>query len=233
MSSFEQSEVHSVAENVFFTVDGARLTIHTTDSTESASARPVESVKEKRNSTVRWYDLEERTSKISKHWRETLAEELCRKFLFLGKRSRMRRYHPYSNMVSRAETQGVKFTLTKFPVGYHLYTHRVGTGAVYDNVRTDTYLYGGDHKFRSPNEALCHFAWLMSGKPLNRCRCIYDDTIWKKKQGPLNKALEAEWKALVNARVKEMFDARQRGERYEPPVPVGFNEASFLRPNED
>jgi Transcription-silencing protein, cryptic loci regulator Clr2 len=226
MSHFKQSEVIGNA----FTVDGTRLTIHATDSTESAL--PAERVQAKHKGEVRWYTLEEKTSKTSKHWRDALANELCRKFLLLGKSTRMLRYHPYSNMISRAETQNVDFVLTNFPDGYHLYTHHVGTGRTYDDIRTDAYLYGGGYKFRSPKEALCHFAWLMSGKPLNRCRCKYDDTTWKRKQGPLNKAMEAEWKALLDARLKERFDTQQRGEIYHPPVPVGFNEASFLRPIE-
>jgi len=209
MSYFEQSELPNIVRNAF-TLQGTSLTIHVTDSTGSDPA--LEEEKDEYKGKVRWCILEERTSKTSKHWRDTLAKELCCKFLFL-------------------KTRNVDFTLTGFPVGYHLYTYHVGTGATYDDIRTDAYLCGGGHKFRSPQEALCHFAWLMSGKPVNRCRCIYDDKTWKRKQGPLNKALNAEWKAVCDHRSKERFKARQRREEYEDPV--GFNEACFLRPIQD
>jgi len=214
MSYFNQSNVPSVVGNGF-TVDGARLTINVTDHDSAEEFIPPEKIADKSESKVRWYKLEERTSKTSKHWRDLLAKELCHQFLLL----------------ESGGPQRVKYTLTDFPHGYHLYTSHVGTGAVHDDVRKDAYLCGGGYKFRSPQEALCHFAWLMSGKPLNRCRCIYDDKTWKRKQGPLNKVLAEEWNALRDYRVKEKFDTLQRGEVYEPPV--GFNEASFLRPNDE
>jgi len=226
MSYLNQSNVSSVAGN-FFTVEGASLTINVTDT--PGSLLPLEKVQDEYKGRVCWYTLEDRASKISKHWRDILGAELCRKFLLLGRSIHILRYHPYSNTISRAEFSGVQFTLKDFPVGYNLYTHHVGSGAIHDDIRTDTYLCGGGHKFRSPKEALCHLAWLMSGKPADRCRCIYDDRSWKRKQGPLNKALNAEWKALCNTRARQRFETLQRGEVYEPPV--GSNEASFLRPN--
>lgn len=215
MSYIKQSNAPSRIGNSYFTVDGAKLTIHATDSTENFL--PEQKVEDKTKGTVRWYSLEERTSRTSKHWRDALANELCRKFLLLD----------YGGFPK------VQFTLTDFPTGYHLYTHHVGTGAAFDDVRRDAYLCQGGLKFRSPQEALCHFAWLMCGKPLNRCRCIYDDKTWRRKQGALNKAMEAEWRALQDDRAKKRFDAHQRGEQYKPaPLPgTGFNEASFLRNN--
>lgn len=226
MSYFNQSNVPSVIGN-FFTVDGANLTIHVTDI--AGNPLPLEKIQDTYKGMVCWYTLEDRMSSISKHWRKTLGNELCQKFLFLSKTTHISRYHPYSNTISRAESGDVRFTLTDFPAGYNLYTHHVGSGAIHDDIRTDTYLCGGGHKFRSPKEALCHLAWLMSGKPLNRCRCIYDDKSWGRKQGSLNKAMKAEWEALTNDRRKREFRAFQRNEKYIPPV--GVNKGSFLRPN--
>lgn len=215
MSYISQSNAPRRVGNSYFTVDGARLTIHVTDSTESLVPEQKVEMEDKTKGTVRWYNLEERTSRISKHWRDTLANELCHKFLLLD-------YGGFHN---------VQFTLTDFPTGYHLYTDNVGTGAAFDDVRRDAYLCTERLKFRSPQEALCHFAWLMCGKPPNRCRCIYDDGTWKRKQGALNRAMEAEWHTLRDDRAKKRFGALQRGEQYEPaPLPgTGFNEASFLR----
>jgi len=212
MSYIEQS-----IGNSYFTVDGAKLTIHVTDSSESLL--PQQKVEDKSKGRVRWYNLEERTSRTSKHWRDTIADKLCHEFLLLD----------YGG------PHKVQFTLTDFPTGYHLYTHHVGTGAVFDDVRRDAYLCGEGYKFRSPQEAFCHFAWLMCGKPRNRCRCIYDDKTWKRKQGALNKVMKDEWHAFQDDRLKKRFDAQQRREEYEPvPLPgTGFNEASFLRPNNE
>ena len=225
----ERVAEQSSARGQPFTISGTMLIISATDSTDTVS--PLEELEENTRGETRWYRLEERGSKTSKHWRAVLGDTLCHRFLRLkGKVIHASRFHPYAHSTSCSGSH--RFTLRDFPPGYYLYTHHVGTGSVYDDVRKDTYLVGGGYKFRSPEEALCHFAWLMRNKPAGRCRCIYDDKTWKRKQGPLNKAMNAEWAALLNKERRERFDAIQKTGYYEPRAVAGydFNDESFLRP---
>lgn len=203
-----------------FIVNGALLTINVSDSNDTWL--PPETMKTTEKGTVQWYHQETITSATSKHWRAMIAQELC--VNFLG-------YH--SNR---------KYVLTAFPTGYYLYTCREGTNvrsrASRDNIRRDAYLYGGDHKFRSPAETFCHFAWLMRDKPPNRCRCIYDTSQarFKRKQGPLNTDLRIRNAARKNRKLKEEHEEkmacfRKKKPYYPPPPPVdSFNDETYLEP---
>jgi hypothetical protein len=105
-------------------------------------------------------------------------------------------------------------------------------------VRHDFYIYGAGYKFRSSNEALFHFAWLMRGMPERRCMCVYDTpiTAHKRKQGALNRQFKQAWEAVLQDRHQRHVAAYQAGvkdkRRREPSPPTVnvFNDACFLLP---
>lgn len=204
-----------------FTVDGAHLTIYVTDVTETTY--PPDEMEDTEKG-VRWYRKEAKTSPTSLHWRHLIANELCIKYLG---------YPP-----------DLDYILTGFPDGYHLYTCNEGTSATtkasQNDIRTDAYLYGaeGGPRFRSPQEFLYHCAWILRGMPPNRCRCVYHtrNKKFKRRQGPLNKAVDKDYHEYVSLRVKRVFDEKmacfRSGKEYYPsPQPVDpFLDEIFLEP---
>ncbi|KAG8835594.1 hypothetical protein FRC17_002186 [Serendipita sp. 399] len=195
------------------------ITIYATDTDTNTQKVPHESVKETQKGTVKWYRREPPTSASSIYWRGQIGDALAHKFLLLDKYQRR------------------KFVLDDFPPGYYFYTHHVGSGGgTHDDIRQDGYIFGGGHKFRSTREALYHFAWLMIGKPAGRCKCVYDNPSKPvhRKQGSLNRELEKNWLAFVDARRRKQYEESQyrsaNGIAYEPPSPTldVFNEKCFL-----
>ncbi|EPQ57545.1 hypothetical protein GLOTRDRAFT_110620 [Gloeophyllum trabeum ATCC 11539] len=116
--------------------------------------------------------LEEANEKIEKHWRKVigrfLAKEVLEKDGWRGRRDNC--------------------LLQSLPENYRLYTHKKGDK---DIPRTDAYLFGGPHKFRSPEEFCLHARWLALGSPTKTftnkpdCACVYCDKRYTQKQ--LNK----------------------------------------------
>ncbi|KIM32809.1 hypothetical protein M408DRAFT_326542 [Serendipita vermifera MAFF 305830] len=203
-----------------FIFEGALLTINVTDSEETRL--PPESIKVTDKGTVQRYHKEGITSPTSKHWRSLIAQELCIKYLG----------YPH----------GRDYILTAFPSGYHLYTCREGSNATSkasrDDIRRDAYLHGGGHKFRSPAEAFCHFAWLMRGKPPNRCKCVYDTSLkrFRRSQGALNADLKKRYTDYMDQKRKQIYrdkmECIRNGKEYiTPPPPVdSFNDDTYLLP---
>ncbi|TFK54214.1 hypothetical protein OE88DRAFT_1165488 [Heliocybe sulcata] len=104
--------------------------------------------------------LEEAGKEVEKHWRKVIGGFLAKTVL---------------------ADQGWNLKhdnclLKQLPEGYELYIHRKGDK---DVPRTDVYLYGGRHVFRSPDEFCLHARWLALGSPTKRftnkpdCPCKY------------------------------------------------------------
>lgn len=148
----------------------------------------------------------------------TIAKELVNKFLLINSER--------------------DYILTDFPLGYRLYCHKKGTRVGHDDVRHDFYIYGAGYKFRSANEALFHFAWLMRGMPKRRCICVYDTpiTAHKRRQGALNRQYKRAWDAVLQDRHKQHVAAYQASVKDKaprepsPPTLNVFNDACFLLP---
>lgn len=207
-------------ENPHFTLDEARrtLTIHATD--VSMSAHPPSIPRNTNTGNTVRFTPELPTSKQAKDWKGKIGDRLCRRFLYLG-------------------GEGPKYRLTKFPPGYHLYARKEGTGRF--EVKRSAILFGqtSGPKFQSPREATLHFAWLMRGKPTNRCKCVYCGVKYRAKQRPINEDEEKQWKAYQDKECKRNFEelnkrtaCQKSGETYKaPPTPVDhFNEDMYLLP---
>ena len=101
-------------------------------------------------------------------------------------------------------------------------------------------IQGAGYKFRSVQEALFHFAWLMRGMPEDRCMCVYDTpiTAHKRKQGPLNRWFEREWKEVLRERGERRIAANRATLKDKiPRNPFStlnvFNDACFLLSEEE
>jgi hypothetical protein len=188
-----------------------QLVVFATDSEDLEP--PAESAVQGDDGLVRGLRNEPLDSKSSRFWRKKLAKELVHKFLTI-------------------DLQGRKpYTLTKFPPGYHLFTRYVGTHGTRADKRKDTYLRGGKHEFRSPQEAMFHFAWLMHGMQPGRCICVYctSDKSTKGKQGPLNKIFQRAWREYREQLEQEEREAQLRNGAVPQPPLNTFNEQCFLK----
>lgn len=75
----------------YFSLDGASLTIHATDT--EFDTRPFDQMEGKERGQTRWYQMQPLDSRISVYWREQLANQLVHKFLFMDPASKSGQFH--------------------------------------------------------------------------------------------------------------------------------------------